>query len=381
MEEIKDAKKITKQPDGISAYIIRQGGHFVLQSEYMDHKTKISDQNVDISFDSFTTYLSLYDATRTNMSQFLVLKQFYETLSKVQNEQQLAELKNSLDELKTMGGVINQLYPVLASSISMIGVKNANMLQSTYEKMYQAEAAKAKNKSQAKQQASGANEGDATQDVGSRDINNVADKTARTLDNANGVESALVENYRLFIPDNASDDLSFRLLRIKSILIHYDNKKNQTYIDELRRELYNTFEEIKRKEDLDAFEEVMESFARQGEAGREFYKEYDNVKEYYSHIINARANNFEEFQQFYKRVMAEYEEFEIDARRGKYDTDDIEVLISRMKQLGDRLDENRDYMDKNQYFRYQEQIEENLRKLRRGMEAAEEYQRAARRLF
>ena len=51
MEEIKDAKKTIKQPDGISAYIIRQGGHFVLQSEYMDHKTKISDQNVDISFD------------------------------------------------------------------------------------------------------------------------------------------------------------------------------------------------------------------------------------------------------------------------------------------------------------------------------------------
>ena len=361
---MENVKKVIKQADGISTYKITVKGHFVLESDYMGIKSRLSDSSRNIEFGSFLTYLSLYDATRTNMSQYLVLSSFYKALSSVKTEQDLIEMKASLDELRSLGGVINQLYPMLSANLNMGAVANAETYVKCYETMYRAEqnTVKTKNKPQQQEQTQ---EDDAKQDVGSRDINNIADKTARTVQNANGVDSALKDNYVMHIPEKTSDDLYPHLARIKKILKHYDNNKSEFFIDELRREVFHTFEEIKKQEEIEAFEEFMEDLARQGEAGREFYKHYDSVKGEYVERIKAQSSRFEEFEQQYKQYMRYFDEFEDDKQRGNVDSDNVEEMIHKMRVLEDLLEESKQYISRSQYVKYQEEIERRIAYLKK----------------
>jgi hypothetical protein len=358
-------KKVVKQADGISSYKTTTSGHFVLESPYMDCSARLSDNTNNISFGSFLTYLSLYDALRSNMSQYIMLAKFYEVLSNIKTEEGLVELKASLDELKAMGGIINQIYPMLAANINKIGIASAKTLQNAYLKMHEAEASKAKDKDKQESKSTGSTDGDTKPEVGSRDINNVADKTTRTIENANGVDSALEENYKLHVPDKTTDDLYPHLKRIKSLLNHYDHKRDQVYINELKRELFHTFEGIKKKAELEALDEVMMSFARQGDAGREFLKNYMSVRSNYSDKLKAKESEFNEFKDFYTKIMRKFEEFESKKKRGTIDTDDIDELIGNLRRLDDRLESNKQYMDRGQFSQYQYEIERRIQYLQK----------------
>ena len=364
---MENVKKIIKQEDGISAYMIKGNGHFVLQSQYMDAKTRLSNSSLNIEYGSFLTNISLYDATRTNMSKYGMLQQFYRVLSNVKTEQDLVELQAGLEELKSMGGIMSQLYPSLSASLQ-VDPATAKKFESMYTQAYQAEVAKVKNKNQTKTQE----DEDAKQDVGSRDINNLADKTARTVENANGVDSALKDNYVMHIPEKTTDDLYIHMKRIKTVLKHYDNNKNQIYLDECRREIFHTFEEIKTAEELEAMNEFMEDLARQGESGREFLKQYEMVYAQYEDKMKARDSQLEEFDELFNRAMKSFDEFDEDRRMGRLNPEELEDNMSRMKHLEDLLEESKHHMTREQYVKYQEKIEERVRFMKRLQEQLEE---------
>ena len=181
---MEDVKIIRKHEDGISFIGRNSKGHIMIESPYRNVQPTNSNAAVMGPYGGFIGKLAIYDATRNNINKFQMLVDFYEALSQVKSEQELAEMKTVLDQLNSLGGVMNQLYPMLSANLNMGAIANAQMYVGVYTKAYKAEEAKVKEQQAAKQQTEQQDE-DAKQDIGSRDINNVADKTARTVENAN----------------------------------------------------------------------------------------------------------------------------------------------------------------------------------------------------
>lgn len=371
---MEEYKKVIKQEDGVSSYKIKKSGHFVIESPYMACESRLSDSSINIEFGSFLTDISSYDASRTNIAQNLMMRQFYKVLSMVKDEQTLNEMKAAFGELKNMGGIANKNYNIFIGNLSMSVVSTAAMLSDAYDKMYQSEVANTKNKDKTNEQKnpSSSDQGTTTS-VGDRDINNAADKMSRTVENANGVDSALANHYVMSIPANASDDMLVYMKRIFQILKHYDNNRSATFLSDAGTEIFHALEVSEKSEDLMALDDFMDDLARQGEAGRDFYIQYQSLASEYKDKFKAKDSEKEEFEKEYKRVMSEFDEFYECKVHRRFNPIDLEELIYKLPRLVYNLEDMRKSFDNSKYLEYSENIGNALGFLKRVKEQVLEY--------
>ena len=374
---MEDVKIIRKHEDGISFIGRNSKGHIMIESPYRNVQPTNSNAAVMGPYGGFIGKLAIYDATRNNINKFQMLVDFYEALSQVKSEQELAEMKTVLDQLNSLGGVMNQLYPMLSANLNMGAIANAQMYVGVYTKAYKAEEAKVKEQQAAKQQAekqqTEQQDEDAKQDIGSRDINNVADKTARTVENAKGVDSALKVEYSLHVPDKATDDMFVYMKKIVAILNKYEENKNEVYLEEFKRTAFSAIDDLKKQEEFEAFNEFMEDLARQGDSGKEFYKQYQVLASEYEDKFRAKASNEEEFDQKYKQVMAEFEEFQEAKISGRSNPVDLEDLITKISHLMFETEDMQNTLSSSKYLKCSERIEECLNYLHKVRDQVEEY--------
>ena len=397
---MEQARKVIKQPGGVSQYVVNGKGHVAIESPYYGLQLKMSNSKVATPFASFIKSMALYDAIRDTNTYYSMMGKFYEALSNVQSEQDLMEIQQAFQEVKAMGGVAVQVTDVLVGELNMEKVQHAETFANSYNQMSNVERNIIKEKSQAKntqqieqqpelqeqvvqdqtqvpqeqlqtqeqemnnsvpQDPNGTQDPGSSVDAGARSQTDKAEVATRIAASENKEKV----NYQLHIPVGTSGKMINHMQRLYKVIQRYSKRPDPVYEDEFEDEMKKTLESLDNSKDYNNLISFLEDQASQGELGRKLCSQYAEMLTVERNKVQEgrNPNQSQEFVEMYQNAMVAFDKFNNDRMANGIDTDRLDNTMFLLSDLDKALEEHKESMSKEDYEKYKKEIQERLKYL------------------
>ena len=410
---MEQARKIVRQQDSVSQMEFDAKGHFVMKSVYYEYQLKMTNSTVANKFATFIKSMALYDAMRDTMTYNTMMGDFYAALGSVTSQRDMQEMKQALDDVKSMGGVASSLADTLSKEITPEKIQHASEFENAFKTMVTADrtimkeaAANKRNQQNVQapqeqqmvqeqvqqvtqaqqpvtqevpvqqpmtqeqqvvqqtqaqpmntdQSAPGAQDPGSSADAGARSATDKAEVATRMAASENKEKV----NYQLHIPVGASGKMINHFERLFKVIRRYSKRPVETYQDEFDDEMNKALQSIKTTKDIEDMKAFLQDMASQGELARDLCDDYIDAINmgFQNNQQEQRADK--EFVEAYQRAMVAFDNFNRERNANGIDTNKMDNVIFQLQDLNRMLEEKKDTMTKEEYEKYREEITKRL---------------------
>ncbi len=344
-------EKEKKLPDRVSSLLPGKQG---IQSAYLDIEIQSPNPNLALQLRSLLTALAAADICKNKQTETLVLKRLLSVASCCHTEEELETFKKAMEEAASKGGFATLFYPALKPNLTLKGLAAMN---ERYERMKsQQPTQKVSTPAPKKPLAT-----DYLDPIG-EEKKQEAEEKIEEVEELKPEEKTL-SSTETYLVEEFQHDYHLGITRYHEV---FDSRRKPvTVLEDLFYQLRQLKVRLQEVTALLPEEEVRRTYGELEDA-------IATTQKFYLHGSDEKN----QFVTKYKRCIYEFSEV-AEARNKRME--DLEEIYAKFRRLLALLEDTAMWLEKKEIHRYEDEIEENLRKIKKIMTLLEEQAQAAKR--